>query len=322
MRKTQELCGRHVHPLAKGRVVEVFVTANSKQNKLVPFTGIDGIGDSLLIGGVLLGIEIYRGVEISLGLEILRQIALALHQQVLVDGAFLEYRKQVALGSTGDARALDAHFHRGTGVNVQMRRHRVRGGLVFQFDQRHLRHQVIVTLIPGADGFKSPLQSGFGQRLPAKQAPEPLPSAGGDDAVGGAVGIAGNHHAMEFRSLAGVDLKFETGFVGGGVQLRVGMNHGAVKPVAPGYILERRLGLFQVGLGVFTAQLKFGGDAELSGVGRIRDAGDGDMPDEPCRLGDEFQFDAAVDQRGVHLDVAVLAGGIQALDGRAQVGGG
>ena len=68
------------------------------------------------------------------------------------------------------------------------------------------------------------------------------------------------------------------------------------------------------------AQRELAGHQKLPFIRRLWDAFHFDVTDEKRWFGDEFQSDAAVLERGIHGDVGILAGLIQALDGIAQIG--
>ncbi len=100
-----------------------------------------------------------------------------------------------------------------------------------------------------------------------------------------------------------------------------GLNAGAVEPVPLEQIGDaghRRGGVAgQVG----SAQSQLGGHQQLPFVGRLVHSIHVEVSDEIRGFGDEFQIYSGRGKGGVHGDVGIFAGFIQALNGVAQIGG-
>ena len=169
--------------------------------------------------------------------------------------------------------------------------------------------------IPGAHVVDAVLHAILGDVLPAQQATESFPAGRFDDAVGGALGLAGDDHAVELRARAGVDIEIDVHLLRIRVKARSAASPSRYRsrsawrrPPA----LDRSI---QVGFGVFSRRVAAWSPPPIDLRWEAPEhRSHATCPTKKLGLVKNFRFTPDGPRAGIHRDVGVLSGRIEALN--------
>lgn len=288
----------HQQPVAQSRVVEIAVAVDLDTHQLAARPARDAVVDHRPVRLRLKLLVVDAGFEITLGLQVFEQVALALHQQAAVDGAFFIDRNQLPEAPVRDFVAGDVDFERGPAIDAQGGRHQVGFAVVSQGVKSHVRRQMVALLHSRLHLADAALQALLGELPPSGQNQErdveesAAPSRDPPDRIGRQRQRSGEIDSVEAGAVAGLNLDVQAGFFGSGSQIHVIGDLGLVQPVGVQplqHVLDGRLHLILVEQ---AAQLELGGRAQLLQAGRIAGAVDEGAADEVVESGDYAQLDA------------------------------
>ncbi len=310
--------GHQVYALTDGLCVEVAISADVYLDQLVAGAEVDDVVDLHLIADHALSLVFDLGLEVALGLKIVTQIPLALDEQVPIHGVLLE-DGYVALELS--ARYLRAHrldLDLRSGADLKRGLHGPGVLVEIHFLQRHPRHQAVLFQIELADVVETFLGSRLGHGLPTEPA---FPAGGRGHFLRRHLQLPEPLRGRVTRPRPTLRGEIDLDLVGGRVVAELGLHLRLVVAVAAEKLLDAVQALLHLFLGVELAELEAARIHELTGTGRLLDlALDRDAPDEPGVLRNEPQNYSFGSQFGVHLNVGVGSGRIEAIDGGADVG--
>ena len=256
-------------------------------------------------------------VEVALVLEVIAQVADAAHQEVAVDGLFVEDRDVLFEVALGDFGAFGVDFDFGAAVGRDGRADAIFLRKIVLVIEGDVGGEAVLFVVLVADLAETALRVVLRGLFPAEPAMILRPF---HDLFRIDAGVADDDRGGKARALAGIDEKGEGDLLVLGIALDFGIDLREIQAVALKEIANAVGGGLEVGVVVGCAELQAGGVLELALAGRHLDfAVNLDGAHEPLLGRADHQRDAVTVGDRFDLDVLIFAGGVKALDGVADV---